>query len=108
MPLMQLLMGKSDLWQQEAILFLCNNGSSKHWFPRVVFPQKRCIMIDSLPGVFIKSTALRREKEMMSFLQEVQPLMLVSCLSAQNKPGEIPEQKNSLWHLYLVSHGHSC
>jgi len=67
---MPLLMGKSDLLQQEAILLLCNNGSSKHWF-----------LIDSLPVVFIKSTALRREKKMMSFLQELQPLIDVGELS---------------------------
>lgn len=42
-------------------------------------------MIDSLPGVFIKSTALRREKKMMSFLQEIQPLIDIGKLSFYTK-----------------------
>lgn len=67
-PLNDLLRGKGDLLQQDAVLFPCNSGeASEHWFLGVVLPKKRCIVVfDSLPGEFIKPT-----EKMMSFLQKI-------------------------------------
>ena len=62
----------------------------------VVLPKERCIVVlDSLPGLFVKPTASRRVKKMMSFLQKADLSININQWSFYvNKPGEIPQQVN--------------
>ena len=92
----QLLQGKGNLLQQNAVFFPCNSPNSEHWFLGVVLPtEKSLVVLDSLPGQFVKPTVSRRVKKMMSFLQRTDTTINISEWSFYvNKPGEIPQQVN--------------
>ena len=92
----QLLQGKGNLLQQNAVFFPCNSPNSEHLFLGVVLPmEKSLVVLDSLPGQFVKPTVSRRVKKMMSFLQRTDTSINISEWSFYvNKPGEIPQQVN--------------
>lgn len=93
----QLLQGKGNLLQQDAVFFPCNSPHSKHWFLGVVLPKEKSIVVlDSLPGLFVKPTASRQVKKMMTFLQKTDMSTNINQWSFYaNKPGEIPQQVNA-------------
>ena len=97
-----LLKGKGDLSVQDAVFFSCNNSSSEHWFLGVVLPQERYIVVlDSLPGLFVKPTVLTRVEKMVSFLQRIdQSIDIKQWSFYTNKPDEIPSK---LTHMIVVS-----
>ena len=95
-PLKDLLTGKGDLLKQDAVFFPCNDTQSEHWFLGVMFPQEMCIVVlDSLPGQFVKPTVLKRVEKMVSLLVKVdQSIDINQWSSYSNRPGEIPQQEN--------------
>lgn len=92
----QLLQGKGNLLQQNAVFFPCNSPNSEHWFLGVVLPmEKSLVVLDSLPGQFVNPTVSRLVKKMMSFLQRTDTSINISEWSFYvNKPGEILKQVN--------------
>jgi len=91
------LTDKDDLFKQDAVFFPCNDTEGEHWFLGVMFPQEMCIIVlDSLPGQFVKPTVLKRVEMMVSLLLKADRSTDVSQWSFySNKPGEIPEQNNT-------------
>ena len=89
----QLLQGKGNLLQQNAVFFPSNSPNSEHWFLGVVLPmEKSLVVLDSLPGRFVKPTVSRLVKTMLSFLQRTDTSINISEWSFYvNKPGEIPQ-----------------
>ena len=92
-----LLKGKGDLLKQDAVFFPCNDIQSEHWFLRVMFPQEMCIVVlDSLPGKFMKPTVLKQVEKMVSLLVKVDQSIDIDQWSFfSNRPGEIPQQDNT-------------
>lgn len=91
------LTDKDDLFKQDAVFFPCNDTEGEHWFLGVMFPQEMCIIVlDSLPGQFVKPTVLKRVEVMVSLLLKADRSTDVSQWSFySNRPGEIPEQNNT-------------
>ena len=62
----QLLQGKGNLLQQNAVFFPSNSLNSKHWFLGVALPmEKSLVVLDSLPGQFVKPTVSRWVKKII-------------------------------------------
>ena len=94
--LKDLLKGKDDLLKQDAVFFPCNDTQSKHWFLGVMFLKEMCIVVlDSLPGKFLKPTVLRRVEKMVSLLKVDRSTDINQWSYYSNKEDEIPEQNNT-------------
>ena len=91
------LTDKDDLFKQDAVFFPCNDTEGEHWFLGVMFPQEMCIIVlDNLPGQFVKPTVLKRVEMMVSLLLKADRSTDVSQWSFySNRPGEIPKQNNT-------------
>ena len=60
------------------------------------FPRKCALVLDSLPGKFIKPTVLKQVEKMVSLLVKVDQSIDIDQWSFfSNRPGEIPQQDNT-------------
>ncbi|KAL9958512.1 hypothetical protein ACROYT_G035538 [Oculina patagonica] len=95
-PAQQVLKGKGPILNQDLVFVPCNSGNSHHWFLLVVQPpQQRVLVLDSMPGSFIKPTAYQAIQKVTKLLKEIDGHIAVEEWSFYtNRPGDIPSQRN--------------
>ena len=91
------LTNKDDPFKQDSVFFPCNDTEGEHWFLGVMFIQEMSIIVlNRLPGQFVKPTVLKRVEMMVSLLLKADRFTDVSQWSFySNRPDEIPEQNNT-------------
>lgn len=95
-PAKEVLKGISNILNQDLLLVPCNIDSSHHWFLLVVQPPlQRVMVLDSMPGNFIKPTVYKATDKIAKLLKEIDgSLKIEEWRFYSNKPGDIPSQRN--------------
>ena len=96
-PAQQVLKGNNYyILNQDLVLIPCNVGNSHHWFLMAVQPPLlRVVVIDSMPGSFIKPTVNKAIERFVKLLKEVDGNLKSEEWSFYaNKLGDIPSQTN--------------